>query len=259
MTKVLSKLNERVACTERIKRSRFVWNMQKVIVFIFLVLHAHVGIAQQQGFIYLESSNRQPFYLLQGGQVFSSTSNGYMLIRSKERDTLDISIGFPRERWKRKRYRVPVSGQDNYWQWLQVDTGHWALYDRLRGKWMQEELGVDDEKEKSASDSLSTEGFALWLEGEREVGKNEKKSIVTEGEKEQRGVELELGWLMRYEDSGDTVWVWMPLDESQTMKFGLKEDAQWRIWYEDALRERAWEAELRQQVNQGDKRKKQGE
>jgi hypothetical protein len=242
----MSILNARDACRKRIKRSRFVRNMQKVIGFIFLVLYAQAGIAQQHGFVYLEASNRQPFYVLQGGQVFSSTPNGYLLMRSKERDTLDISIGFPRERWKRKRFRVPVTGQDNYWQWLQVDTGSWALYDKMRGKWMQEEIAGDAEKVGLASDSLSTDVFARWLEGERDVKKTEKQSVKIEMEKDQRGVELDLGWLMRYEDSGDTVWVWMPLDESQILKSGLKDDVQWRVWYEEALLERAWEAELRQ-------------
>lgn len=251
---------ERASCIyKRIKRSRFVRNMQKIIGFIFLVLYAQAVMSQQQGFIYLEASNRQPFFVLQGGQVFSSTPNGYMLMKSMERDTLDFTIGFPRDRWKRKRFRVTVKGQDNYWQWLQVDTGRWALYDKSEGKWIQEEFGADAERVASVSDSLSTEGFALWLEGERDVKKTEKQSVAIEMEKEQRGVELDLGWLMRYENSGDTVWVWMPLDETQILKRGLKEDLQWRNWYEEALLERAWEAELQQQVNQGEKRKKQGE
>jgi hypothetical protein len=248
-----------IACVKRIKRSRFVRNMQKIIGFILLFLNAQVSTAQQQGFIYLESSNKQPFFVLQGGQLFSSTPSGYLLMRSKERDTLDISIGFPRDRWNRKRFRVPVSRQDNYWQWLQVDTGSWALYDKRAGKWMQEAvLGVAKEGE-SGSDSLSTEGFALWLEGDRDKPKDEKKIIVTEAERGSRGVELDFGWLMYYEDSGDTVWVWMPQDERKILKQGLKEEIEWREWYDEAMRERAWEAELRQQANPGEKRKKQGE
>ena len=242
---------------KRSKRCRFARNMRKIIGIVFFSVGVLIGQSQRKGFIYLEASNRQPFYVLHVGQVYSSSSNGYLLISPVERDTFDCIIGFPKERWKRKRYRVPVVGQDCYWQWMQVDSGSWALYDRMESRWVREEAEKIQGLESNESDVMTMDALSDWLE--QPVKKDSsavKKKEKTES-KNNRGMNLEQGWLMRYADADDSVWVWLPKEEGRMMRRELGEEKRWKKWVEESMRERDWESELKRVSPGTGKRNKQ--
>jgi hypothetical protein len=231
--------------------------MRKLIGCILLIAAMLSVRAQQKGFVFLEASNRQPFYVLHAGQVYSSSSNGYLLMNPGVRDTIDCIIGFPRERWKRKRYRVPVISQDCYWQWMQVDSGHWALYDRVGGRWVREEAEKINGAESEETEGMSLDALSDWLEkpatSELVAMKTNQKRESTES----RWMSLEQGWLTRYEDAGDSVWVWLPKEEGKIMRRELGEEKRWVQWTEEDRQERDWEAELRRVRPERDKKNKQ--
>lgn len=61
-------------------------------VLCFLVFTGSV--AQQNHFVYIQTDNRQPFYVKLGGKVLSSSSSGYIILSKLKEGDLGFSIGF---------------------------------------------------------------------------------------------------------------------------------------------------------------------
>jgi hypothetical protein len=221
--------------------------MSKYLLTIFYVLVCLSGWGQTSKFLFVESTDRQPFYLKEGNRVYSSTSVGYLLKRVSEYDTLECVVGFPRDRWKRMRYRLPMSYRDNYFQWMQVDTGTWAMYDRISGKWIQ----AEDDKSGSveiSEDALSLDSLAFLLENEK--SKHVSVEIETETKalkKQQLKLNNEEGFLMivMEPDGLETVIIWIPNDERKILKRENGEEQRWSGWIQEEQAREAFEMELR--------------
>lgn len=61
---------------------------------VFLLV-SFCAIAQQNHFIYIQTDNKQPFYIKLDKKIFSSSASGYMVIPKLQDGNYNISIGFP--------------------------------------------------------------------------------------------------------------------------------------------------------------------
>jgi len=226
--------------------------MLKYPLTIFYVLLFLNGWGQNNKFLFIESSDRQPFYLKEGDRIYSSTSVGYLLKRVSEYDTLDCVVGFPRDRWKRTRYRLPISYRDNYFQWMQVDTGTWAMYDRISGKWIQAENEKSGRGEL-AEDALSLDSLAFLLEAEKVADVSvESETEIRVSNKQQLRINNEEGFLMKLKDpeAVDEVIIWIPIDERKILKRENGEELKWQVWIVEEEARAAFELELRKNTKQ---------
>jgi hypothetical protein len=85
--------------------------------------------SQEHHFIYIQSENKQPFYLRTKEKVYSSTETGYLIIPKLESKRLIFTVGFPKNIWTPSDYQLDIEFKDLGFQLKKVDSLQWALYD----------------------------------------------------------------------------------------------------------------------------------
>ncbi|MEO7802832.1 MAG: DUF4476 domain-containing protein [Ginsengibacter sp.] len=80
-------------------------------LFVFgLMFYSLSGIAQplQNHFVYLQTENKQPFYVKMNSAILSSTSTGYLIVPKLLDSTYQFIIGFPANEWPEQSISLPV-------------------------------------------------------------------------------------------------------------------------------------------------------
>jgi hypothetical protein len=112
--------------------SRFVIkeNRMKSIIPVFLLafIFSFVGAnAQQTHFIYIQTGNKQPFYLKLGKAVYSSSFSGYLIISKLEDSTYNFLVGFPKSEWPQQNFSCTVD-KDQGFLLKNFDDKGWGLF-----------------------------------------------------------------------------------------------------------------------------------
>lgn len=96
------------------------------ISFCFWGISAH---AQQNHFVYLQTDNKQPFYVQVNDKVFSSSASGYVVIPKLQNGTYNFSIGFPKNEWPQQTIPVIINNKDAGFILKNFDKKGWGLFD----------------------------------------------------------------------------------------------------------------------------------
>lgn len=100
----------------------------KGILFIFVLALGGIRVmAQQEHFVFIQESNKQPFYVRVGEESQSSSASGHMIIAPVKDSVYNFFLGFPRARFAEQRFSIPVK-QDMGYELKRID-GLWQLYD----------------------------------------------------------------------------------------------------------------------------------
>lgn len=103
--------------------------MKKGFFLILFSLGTVLASAQKQYFVFIQTQNKQPFYVRYQNEIFSSTEIGYVVIPKIKTDSIDIVIGFPRKLGGGIKYRLAIDRKDRGFVIRQLDTSLWAMYD----------------------------------------------------------------------------------------------------------------------------------
>lgn len=90
-----------------------------------------IGIAafgQQTYFAYLQTENRQPFYVKMNNQRFSSTASGYVIIPNLTGGKHDLQIGFPKNEWGEQSVSMDLEQKDQGYLLKQFGDKGWGLF-----------------------------------------------------------------------------------------------------------------------------------
>lgn len=80
------------------------------IIFLCLFSFASVTVfAQQEHFIYLQTDNKQPFYIKLNNKIISSSSSGYLILSKLTAGSYKLIIGFPKSEWPEQNINVSVN------------------------------------------------------------------------------------------------------------------------------------------------------
>lgn len=101
--------------------------MKRLFLFIGLIIFGFVGHAQQNYFIYLQTDNRQPFYVKMDKELYSSSSSGYAIIPKLQKGTYVLNIGFPKKEWPEQKIILNVEDDAGYALKNFNDKG-WGLF-----------------------------------------------------------------------------------------------------------------------------------
>jgi len=82
--------------------------------------------AQQKHFIYVQSEDRQPFAVVLGGKVYSSSDYGYVIIPKLTDSTYKFTVSFPMNKYSDQYFTCTVNKKDVGYT-LKNATGGWAL------------------------------------------------------------------------------------------------------------------------------------
>ena len=101
--------------------------MKSFLALIISVLLSLQLFAQQNHFIYIQTDNRQPFYVKANGKVFSSSSSGYAIISKLSKGDLQVRVGFPKNEWPEQTININVQGDAGFLLKNFQEQG-WGLY-----------------------------------------------------------------------------------------------------------------------------------
>lgn len=92
------------------------------------------GWTQDAHFMYIQTTNKAPFYVKLNGDVLSSTESGYIIIPQLIDDEVNISIGFIKKQWPEQHYRIELNGRDRGLTVQFKENGLWDLVDLQTGQ-----------------------------------------------------------------------------------------------------------------------------
>lgn len=101
--------------------------MKFFLALLFTLFSVSVH-AQQKHFIYIQSDNRQPFYVKQDKKIMSSTPAGYLVIPKLFSGTYDFLIGFPKDEFPEQKFTCVVGETDAGYQLKNMGEKGWALF-----------------------------------------------------------------------------------------------------------------------------------
>ncbi len=101
----------------------------KSLLLLCCVLLFGAGLqAQQYQFIYLQTDNKQPFYVRINEKLYNSSAAGYLVIPKLKEGTHGLSIGFPKNEWPAQNLDVKIDGKDLGFILKYFDNNKWGLF-----------------------------------------------------------------------------------------------------------------------------------
>ena len=154
----------------------------KFIYFLAAIFFSINGLyAQQNHFIYIQTENKQPFYVRMSDKVLSSSSSGYLVISKLQDGVHDLLIGFPKNEWPQQKISVKVKNNDAGYILKNFDIKGWGLFNLQT---MEIVMSASNPAKSETVTTTQSDGFADVLS---EVVNNpaiKQKPVVKEPEKE---------------------------------------------------------------------------
>jgi hypothetical protein len=99
-----------------------------LIAGFFISAPTFVATAQQDHFVYLQSENKQPFYVRINKNILSSSPAGYIIIPKLTDGTYEISIGFPRNEFPTKNFSLSIDANNKGFLLKNFGDKGWGLF-----------------------------------------------------------------------------------------------------------------------------------
>ena len=103
------------------------------LYFIFIALLACTSVfAQQHFFLYIQTENKQPFYIKMNNKVYSSSATGYIVVPKLLPDTYQMTVGFNKDVYPEQQFLCIVDKDAGYllknygekgWGFLNLQNG----------------------------------------------------------------------------------------------------------------------------------------
>ena len=97
------------------------------LFLIFLCISISVK-AQQNHFIYIQTENKQPFYVRQDKNVYSSTASGYLVLSKLKTGSYDLVFGFPKNEWPEQNIHCSLEDKDLGYLLKNFGEKGWGLF-----------------------------------------------------------------------------------------------------------------------------------
>lgn len=102
-------------------------HLRLTIFFIGLVFSISLQ-AQTNHFIYLQTENKQPFYLKFANQIYSSSLSGYLIVAKLKPGVYDFTIGFPKNEWPEQLIHCAVEDRDYGYLIKHFEDNNWGFF-----------------------------------------------------------------------------------------------------------------------------------
>jgi len=84
--------------------------------------------AQQNHFIYIQTENKQPFYVKLDNKLLSSTASGYVVLSKLKSGTYNLAIGFPKSEWPEQNLPCTITNKDLGFVLKNFGEKGWGLF-----------------------------------------------------------------------------------------------------------------------------------
>ena len=99
-----------------------------ILFVLSLLLFSPRLVAQQNHFIYIQTDNKQPFYIKQDKKIFSSSATGYLILSKLTGGTYNLIIGFPKNEWPEQTIRCTIVNKDIGYSLKNMGDKGWGLF-----------------------------------------------------------------------------------------------------------------------------------
>ncbi len=102
--------------------------MKRFLLSFLFLLQFGFAICQQVYFVYLQTENRQPFYVRLNEKLYSSSASGYLIIPKLLNGEYNLAIGFPKNEWPVQSIPVRVNNRDLGFSFKNFGEKGWGLF-----------------------------------------------------------------------------------------------------------------------------------
>ena len=102
--------------------------MKPFLQLIFLLLLNTVLHAQQYYFAYVQTENKQPFYLKMNDKVLSSSASGYVVIPKLISGNYSVTFGFPKDQFPQQIINLNIASADAGFLLKDFGAKGWGLF-----------------------------------------------------------------------------------------------------------------------------------
>ncbi len=101
----------------------------KNLTVITIALLFVMGVqAQQNHFVYIQTDNRQPFYVKLDKKIYSSSSSGYLIMGKLVSGVYNFTIGFPKNEFPEQQIDVQLDNNDLGYLLKNFGQNGWGLF-----------------------------------------------------------------------------------------------------------------------------------
>ncbi|MEO5984955.1 MAG: DUF4476 domain-containing protein [Ferruginibacter sp.] len=134
--------------------------MKPSLILIFLAFCFQNVYAQQNRFVYIQTENKQAFYVRIDNILYSSSRSGYLIIPKLKDGIIHSQIGFPKDEWPVQTAIITLKGKDAGFLLKYFSDKGWGLFnlqtlDVVMAKTSSERQPVSEKNEDSFTQVLS--------------------------------------------------------------------------------------------------------
>lgn len=168
----------------------------KKLLFLFFYLSFVVlsSFSQQNHFIYLQTENRQPFYVKLDKKILSSSASGYIIISKLQEGNYIMAIGFPKNEWPEQTVTCTVNKKDAGYLLKNFGDKGWGIFNLQTMEVIMsgvkaaenENVGIEDKNDifsNTLSNVVNDPSIVRKIE-EKSAVKEEVKPVLVENKKE---------------------------------------------------------------------------
>jgi Domain of unknown function (DUF4476) len=102
--------------------------MDRFLFCCLLFSASLIAKAQQNRFIYIQTENKQAFYVKVDKKVYSSAASGYVIIPQLKDGSYNLSVGFPKNEWPEQTISCKVDKKDAGYMLKNFGEKGWGLF-----------------------------------------------------------------------------------------------------------------------------------
>ncbi len=136
--------------------------MKTLLFLLVFSINFLVSYSQQNYFVYLQTDNKQPFYIKLNEQLYSSSGSGYLVIPKLQNGTYNFAVGFPKAEWPQQLISVNINNKDEGYLLKNFNEKGWGLFNMQSLDVIMAKLEGD---KKSTTEVNTNDGFSDILAG----------------------------------------------------------------------------------------------
>ncbi|MFN8252382.1 MAG: DUF4476 domain-containing protein [Ferruginibacter sp.] len=154
---------------------------KKLRLFAMLIFVTAKLNAQQNHFIYLQTENKQPFYVKLDKKILSSSASGYLIIPKLPDGKASMIIGFPKNEWPEQKVTCTIDKKDAGYVLKNFGEKGWGLFN-----WQTMDVVMADTKKEEPVVVVETkqENTVASVKTEAPVQQQENMPVQTVQKKE---------------------------------------------------------------------------
>jgi hypothetical protein len=102
--------------------------MAKFVFCCLFIANSLLAAAQQNRFIYIQTENKQPFYVKLDKKLYSSAASGYVIIPQLTDGSYNLEVGFPKKEWPEQRIFCKLDKKDAGFLLKDFGDKGWGLF-----------------------------------------------------------------------------------------------------------------------------------